>query len=52
MLSLTITILPTNAPFNDFPELFKRYVEKINSNADYTQHEDVKTSMLIQLHLH
>jgi hypothetical protein len=33
---------PTNAPFNDFPELFKRYVEKINgTNADYTQHEDM-----------
>jgi hypothetical protein len=28
--------------FNDFPELFKRYVEKINgNNADYTQHEDM-----------
>jgi hypothetical protein len=27
---------------NDFPELFKRYVEKINgNNADYTQHEDM-----------
>jgi hypothetical protein len=33
---------PTNASFNDFPELFKRYVEKINgNNADYTQHEDM-----------
>jgi hypothetical protein len=41
-VSLTITIPTTNAPFNDFPELFKRYVEKINgNNADYTQHEDM-----------
>jgi hypothetical protein len=30
-VSLTITIPPTNAPFNDFPELFKRYVEKLTA---------------------
>jgi hypothetical protein len=34
---------PTNAPFTDFPELFKIYVSKINfvNNANLAQHEDM-----------
>ena len=34
---------PTNAPFTDFPELFKIYVSKINNvdNAEIAQHEDM-----------
>jgi hypothetical protein len=33
---------PTNAPFADFPELFKLYVEKNNSNSTaYAHHEDM-----------
>ena len=34
---------PTNAPFTDFPELFKIYVSKINKvdNAVIAQHEDM-----------
>lgn len=34
---------PTNAPFTNFPELFKTYVSKINkvSNAEIAQHEDM-----------
>ena len=34
---------PTNAPFDNFPELFKIYVSKINNvnNAVYAQHEDM-----------
>lgn len=34
---------PTNAPFTDFPELFKIYVNKTSpiGNASYAQHEDM-----------
>ncbi len=34
---------PTNAPFDNFPELFKIYVNKTNNvnNAIYAQHEDM-----------
>ena len=33
---------PTNAPFNDFPDLFKLYVEKTySSGAVVAQHEDM-----------
>jgi hypothetical protein len=34
---------PTNAPFDNFPELFKIYVSKTNNvnNAIYAQHEDM-----------
>ena len=34
---------PTNAPFTNFPELFKIYVSKINNvqDADLAQHEDM-----------
>ncbi|CAM2868704.1 hypothetical protein [Flavobacterium frigoris] len=32
---------PTNAPFNDFTELFKLYVEKLNIDPVVSQHEDM-----------